>query len=152
LLCVSALPTAAQTKLLVAKDRVPIRIAGDYPGGIAYPTLCDEQGRSYVKLITEGPGMVGPIFRLSSNGAVEAKFDTSGALINRYAVRPDGGVIMVYVGGSSKVIDTFATTGARESSVQLETPPIPFFPSQLAVFNSGAMLVAGLQYHPSYKA
>src|SRR5262249_3407484 len=92
LLCVSALPTAAQTKLLVAKDRVPIRIAGDYPGGIAYPTLCDEQGRSYVKLITEGPGMVGPIFRLSSNGAVEAKFDTSGALINRYAVRPDGGV------------------------------------------------------------
>jgi len=57
--------------------------------------------------------MVGPIFRLSSNGAVEAEFDTSGALINRYAVRPNGGVIMVYVGGSSKVIETFAPNGTR---------------------------------------
>ncbi len=148
----TALPMAAQTKILVAKTRVPISVAGDYPGGIAYPTFCDEQGRLYVKLITEGPGMVGPIFRLSSNGVMEAEFDTSGALINRYAVRPDGGVIMIYVGGSSKVIDTFAPNGARESSVQLEPPPVPFFPSQLAVFHSGEMLIAGLQYHPGYKA
>jgi hypothetical protein len=152
LLYATSLLVAAQTKTLVAKTRVPISVTGDYPGGIAYPTACDEQGRSYVKLITEGPGMIGPIFRLSSNGVVETEFDTSGALINRYAVRPDGGVIMIYVGGSSKVIDNFAPDGTRESSVQLERPPVPFFPSQLAVFRSGEMLVAGLQYRPGYKA
>ncbi len=152
LLCVIALPMAAQTKILVAKSRTPIRVAGDYPGGMAYPTTCDEQGRLYVKLIEAGPGMIGPLFRLSSKGVVEAQFDTSGALINRYGVRPDGGVIMVYVGGSSKVVDIFTPDGTRGPSVQLERPPTPFFPSQLAVFRSGEMLIAGLQYNPGYKA
>src|SRR5579871_10987 len=136
LLCVTALPMGAQTKILVAKSRTPIRVAGDYPGGVAYPTACDEQGRLYVKLIEAGPGMIGPLFRLSSKGAVEAQFDTSGALINRYAVRPDGGVIMIYVGGYSKVMDIFTSDGTRGSSVQLERPLTPFSPLQLAVFRS----------------
>src|SRR5580692_11879130 len=97
LLCVTALPMAAQTKILVAKSRVLLSVAGEYHGGIAFPTACDEQGRLYVKLVKTGPGMVGPLFRLSSKGVSEAEFDTSGALINRYAVRPDGGVIMMRV-------------------------------------------------------
>lgn len=59
LLCGTAFPFAAQTKILVAKSRVPI-VAGDYPGGLAFPTACDEQGRLYIKLIKAGPGMVGP--------------------------------------------------------------------------------------------
>jgi hypothetical protein len=152
LLCVTALPMTAQTKILVAKSRVPVSVAGDYPGGIAYPTFCDEQGRSYVKRIKGGPGMLGPLFRLSSKGVVEAEFDTSGAVINRYAPRPDGGVIMMRVDGGIKVIDTLAPDGTRESSVALERPPIPFFPSQLAVFHSGEILLSGLQYDPGYKA
>jgi hypothetical protein len=152
LLYVTALPMAAQTKFLVAKSRVPASITGDYSGGTAFPTACDEQGRSYAKLINEGPGMVGPLFRLSSKGVVEAEFDTSGVLINRYAVRPDGGVIMMHLDGAIKVVDNFATDGRHESSVRLERPPTAFFPSQLAVFPSGEMLIAGLQYHPGYKA
>lgn len=151
-LLVTTLPIAAQTGILVAKSRIPISIAGDYPGGVAFPTSCDEQGHFYVKLIKQGPGMMGPIFRLSSKGVAEAEFDTSGEVINRYAVRPDGGIIMLHVSGSSKVIDNFAPDGTRGSSVQLEHPPTPFFPSQLAVFHSGEMLVAGLQYSPDYKA
>jgi hypothetical protein len=99
LLCGTAFSIAAQTKMLVAKSRVPVSVAGDYPGGLAYPTACDEQGRLYVKLIEAGPGMVGPLFRLSSKCLVEAEFDTSGAIINRYAVRPDGGVIMIHSDG-----------------------------------------------------
>jgi hypothetical protein len=152
LLCGAAFPIAAQTKILVAKNRVPVSVAGDYPGGLAFPTACDEQGRLYVKLIKAGPGMVGPLFRLSSKGLVEAEFDTAGAIINRYAVRPDGGVIMIHSDGVTKFIDNFAPDGSRESSVRLESPPTPFFPSQLAVFHSGEILVAGLQYHPGYKA
>src|SRR5580692_3727580 len=102
LLCVTALPMAAQTnvaavKVLVTKSRVPVSVAGEYHGGIAFPTACDEQGRLYVKLVKVGPGMMGPLFRLSSKGVAETEFDTSGALINRYAVRPDGGVIMMRV-------------------------------------------------------
>jgi hypothetical protein len=154
LVVVTALPIAAQTKILVAKSRVPVSVAGDYHGGIAFPTACDEQGRLYVKLIKAGPGMVGPLFRLSSKGVVEAEFDTSEAVINRYAVRPGGGVVMLRVNGGKKFIDNFASDGTRESSVALDRPPVPFFPSQLAVFHSGQILLSGLQYRhgPGYKA
>jgi len=151
-LLVTTLPIAAQTKILVAKSRVQVAVAADYRGGIAFPTACDEQGRLYVKLIKIGPGMVGPLFRLSNKGGVEAEFDTSGALINRYAVRPDGGVIMMHSDGSTKFIDNFAPDGVRESSIGLDRPPTPFFPSQLAVFPSGEIFISGLQYHPGYKA
>jgi hypothetical protein len=149
----TALPIAAQTKIRVAKSRTPIAFAGDYPGGIAYPTICDEQGRLYVKGTGRGPGMGGPLFRLSRTGVVEAEFDTTGALINRYAARPDGGVIMIY-SGDAKFVGNFAPDGTRESSVHLQRAPTPFHPDQLAVFPSGEMLIAGVQYRsgPSYKA
>lgn len=147
------LSVAAQTKLLVAKSRVPITVVGDYsPGNIAVPTACDEQRRFYVKLIKPGPGMVGSLFRWSSKGVAEAEFDTSGALVNRYAVRPDGGVIMVHSDGYSKLLDNFGPEGTRDSSVALDPPQTPFFPSQMAVFHSGEILMSGLQFHPSYKA
>src|SRR6202035_5735597 len=153
LLCLTTLPLAAQTRLLVAKSRVPISVVGDYsPGNIAFPTACDEQGRFYVKLIKPGTGMVGSLFRLSSKGAMEAEFDTSGAVGNRYAVRPGGGVIMIRVDGGIQLVDSFAPDGTRDSSVALDRPPIPFFPSQLAVFHSGEILMSGLQFHPGYKA
>jgi hypothetical protein len=152
LLCVTAVPMAAQTQILVAKSRVPVSVAGEYHGGIAFPTACDEQGRLYVKLVKIGPGMMGPLFRLSSKGVSEAEFDTSGALINRYAVRPDGGVIMMHVEEATKIVDNFAPDGTRASSIVLDRPPIPFFPSQLAVFHSGEILISGLQFQPGYKA
>jgi hypothetical protein len=142
-------PIVAQSKVLVARDRVSIPAADAYSGRIAYPTACDEQGRSYIKLVKSGPGMDGPLFRISSKGAVEAQFDTSGALINRYAVRPDAGVIMMHSDGAIKVLDNFAPDGTRESSVRLERRPVPFFPSQLAVFQSGEILISGLQYRPA---
>ena len=121
-LCGTTFPIAAQNKILVAKSRVPVSVAGDYPKGLAYPTACDGQGRFYVKLIEAGPGMIGPLFRLSSKGLVEAQFDTSDAVINRYAVRPNGGVIMIHSDGVNKFIDSFAPDGSRESSVRLEPP------------------------------
>lgn len=83
---------------------------------------------------------------------MEAQFDTSEEIVNRYAVRPDGGVIMMHSDGKNKFLDNFAPGGTRESPVRLETPPTPFFPSQLAVFPSGEILIAGLQYQPYYKA
>jgi len=151
LLCATALPMAAQTKVLVAKSRMP-SVAFDGYRSFALPTDCDEQGRSYVKLVKPVPGMVGPLFRLSSKGLLEAEFDTEGAVMNLYAVRPNGGVAMVHLDGATKVVDNFAPDGKRESVVRLERPPIPFFPMQIAVFRSGEMLIAGAQYHPGYKA
>jgi hypothetical protein len=46
LLCVTALPIVAQTKVLVAKRRRPVSVVDEYHGGIAFPTACDEQGRA----------------------------------------------------------------------------------------------------------
>jgi hypothetical protein len=148
----ATLPILAQTKPLVAKDRVPIKVAGDYPGGIAYPTFCDERGRLYVKLIEQGPEMRGPLLRISDKGIVETRFDTAGELINRYATRPDGGVIMIHTSGSTQFIDNFSPDGKFESSVALESTPIHFFPSVIAVFHSGEILISGSQYRPGYKA
>jgi len=150
LLCLTVLPTAAQTKVLVAKNRIPTNVAFDEPRSYALPTLCDQQGRIYVKLVKSG--MVGPLLRLSSKGLLEAEFDTTGELVNIYAARRNGGVAMVRTDPHTKFVDNFGPDGTRESSVPLERPPVPFFPMQIAVFPSGEILVAGLQYHPGYKA
>jgi hypothetical protein len=150
LLWATALPMTAQTKVLVVKSRVPSSVESD--GNFALPTACDEQGRFYVKLVKPGPGMAGPMLRLSSKGALETEFDTSGALTNIFAVRPNGGVAMVHLDGATKVVDNFGPYGRHESTVRLERPAIPFFPSQIAVFRSGEILLAGVQYHPGYRA
>ena len=153
LLC-SALPTAAQLKTLEARTRVPTTVAFDENRTFALPTLCDEHGRSYVKLAKPGRGMIGPLLRLSRKGELEAEFDTSGELVNIYAARPNGGVAMLHMeeNGITKVVDNFSPNGTRESAVRLDQPPIRFFPMQIAVFPTGEILVAGLQYHPGYKA
>jgi hypothetical protein len=145
LLCLTALPMAAQTKALVAKSRVSTSVVAG--GAFALPTDCDEQGRLYVKLVKPGTAMEGPLLRLSAKGVFEAQFDTSGELVNMYAVRHNGGVAMIHLDGATKVVDNFAPDGKRESSVRLENPPKPFFPSQIAVFHSGEILLAGVQYH-----
>jgi hypothetical protein len=143
---------AAQTKVLVAVERIPIVGADERAFGIAFPTACDQQGRAYVKLAWSEPGNVEPLLRLSDKGAVEVQFDTSGEILNRYAVRPDGGVVMMHSDGKYKFLDNFAPDGKHESSVRLEPPPIPFFPSQLAVFHSGEIFISGPQYQPGYKS
>ena len=135
--------------MLTAKSQVSTRVKNE--GTLALPTACDEQGRFYVKVVQSGTAMEGPLLRLSAKGALEAKFDTSDELDNVYGVRPNGGVVMLRVEGL-KIVDYFGPHGKRESSVRLERPPIPFFPSQVAVFHSGEILLAGAQYHPGYKA
>jgi hypothetical protein len=144
LLCATALPVTAQTKILVAKSRVPTGVAFDEPRNFALPTACDEQGRSYVKLVKQGPGWDGLLLRLSGKGMREAEFDTTGALVNIFAVRPNGGVAMMHLDGATNVVDNFGPDGKRESAVRLEPPPTAFFPIQLAVFRSGEMLIGGL--------
>ena len=151
LLCATVLPVTAQTKVLVAKNRVS-SVAFDDFRSFALPTACDDQGRSYVKLVKPAPGMIGSLFRLSDRGALEAEFDTVGALVNIFAVRPNGGVAMLHLDGATKVVDSFSPDGKRESSIRLEPPPTAFFPAQMAVFRSGEILIAGLQFHPGYKA
>ncbi len=151
-LCAAALPLSAQTHVLKVRNRIPSTVSFDDFHTFALPTACDDQGRSYVKLPKAGPGMVGPLFRLSAKGTLEAEFDTSSAVVNVFAVRPDGGVAMVRADAAKKVIENFAPDGKREADVELDRPPIPFFPTQLAVFRSGEILVAGPRYHPGYKA
>src|ERR1700746_2646987 len=68
LFCATALPMAAQTSVLVAKSRMLSSVTFDDVRNFALPTTCDEQGRSYVKLVKAGSGMVGPLFRLSDKG------------------------------------------------------------------------------------
>jgi hypothetical protein len=150
LLYLTALPMAAQTKVLVAKSRVSTSVAAG--GSFALPIDCDEQGRLYVKLVKPGTAMEGPLLRLSAKGVLEAEFDTSDELVNIYGVRPNGGAVMIHLDGATKVVDNFGPDGRRDSSVRLERPPSPFFPSQIAVFRSGEILLAGVQYHPGYKA
>src|SRR5215469_8223725 len=96
--------------------------------------------------------MTGPVFRVSDKGVIEAQFDSPEMLGNTFGVRPDGGIAaliapigkggMPYL-GKTKVVDNFGPDGTRESQVHLETPPIPFFPLQIAVFPSGGFFLAG---------
>lgn len=88
-------------------------------------------------------GMAGPVFRLSEQGTVETEFDTTDTLENTFAVRPDGGVAAARIDGKTKVLVNFGPGGEREAEVRLETPPIPFFPMQIAIFPSGGILISG---------
>jgi len=142
LICLTAWPMTAQTKALVTKSRVVSDVPLNGRRSFALPALCDENGNSYVKLV-EGR-MEGPLLKLSSTGKLQAEFNTEGALTNIYAVRPNGGVAMVYSDSGFKV-GNFDPNGKRESEVKLDRPPIFFFPTQIAVFPSGEILVAGLQ-------
>ncbi len=112
LLLTTCLSLAAQPKMIVKKDQTKTDVPYEGSRNFALPTACDEHGRLYVKLVDpDQPGMIGPIYRLSGKGALEAKFDTSGELMNRYAVLPDGGVAMVRLDGKTKVIDNFGPDG-----------------------------------------
>jgi hypothetical protein len=91
--------------------------------------------------------------RLNTSAAVEQGRARSGVRCRRrYAVRPNGGVAMMHLDAGTEVVDNFGPDGKRESSIPLERPPIPLFPMQIAVFRSGEILIAGLQFHPGYKA
>jgi hypothetical protein len=147
LLLATSVSLTAQSRNLIKKDQIDSDVPYNGPRNFALPTACDEQGRLYVKLVDPNQAeMVGPIYRLSSKGGLEATFDTSGELMNRYAVRPDGGMAMVRLDGKTKVIDNFAPDGPRQSSLRLEDPSTAFFPDQMAVFRSGEVLLSGMQY------
>ena len=96
--------------------------------------------------------MVGRLFRLSDKGVREAEFDTSGALVNIYAVGPNGGVAMLHLDGAVKSSTISAPIGSANHQFGSRVPPKAFFPLQIAVFRSGEMLISDLQYHPGYIA
>lgn len=140
----TALSLAGQTKTLVPTGQTDSEVAFEGVREFVLPTACDEQGRLYVNLVDpEQAKMIGSIYRLSSKGAYEAKFETTGELMNRYAVRPDGGITLLRVDEGVIVLDNFGADGARQSSVRLERPSTPFFPDQVATFRSGEVLLSG---------
>jgi hypothetical protein len=67
----------------------------------------------------------------------------SGALgFNVFGIRPKGGIATVRDEQGMSVVN-FGPDGKRESVVRLD--PAHFFPSQLAIFPSGEMLLSGVQ-------
>jgi hypothetical protein len=140
------LAAAAQLKPLVVARTIPTTIKFEGHRSFALPSFCDEKEKSYIRLLEPGMGMAGPVFRLSKQGFVEAKFDTTDTLENTFAVRPNGGIAAARIDGKTKVIVNFGPDGEREEEVRLETPPIPFFPMQIAIFPSGGILISGGSY------
>lgn len=137
---------AAQLRPLVVARTIPTTIKPEGHRSFALPSFCDENEKSYIRLLEPGMGMAGPVFRLSKQGLVEAKFDTTDTLENTFAVRPNGGIAAARIDGKTKVIVNFGQDGEREAEVRLETPPIPFFPMQIAIFPSGGILMSGGSY------
>ena len=144
--------TVAQNNLLLPVGRTPIVGADERADGLMHPTACDEQGRVYVKLLWGEPGNVEPLLRISDKGIVELQFDMSHEMPLRYAMRPEGGVVMFHSDEHGRFLDSLGSDGKLESSLRLEPTPTPFFPSQLAVFQSGEIFISGQQIKPSYKA
>jgi hypothetical protein len=140
------LPASGQLKSLAATATTSTTIKFEGYSNFSLPSFCDDKGRSYVKLLQPGMGMDGPVFRISNKGTVEAEFDITGTLGNTFAVRPNGGIAAAHLDGKTKVIDNFDPDGQRDAEVRLESPPLPFFPTQIAIFPSGGILLAGTQY------
>ena len=146
-----AVSAAAQTKTLIEKSHIVTTIPSY--GAYGLPTACDDRGRMYVKLNEPGKGaMSGPVYRVSPDGALEATFDTTGALTNRFAVLPSGGIATLRREEKTNLVDYFGPDGRRERTVSLEGPS--FVPLQIAAFRSGETFLAysggrGAVYDPA---
>jgi hypothetical protein len=143
LVCAAALPTTGQTKNLIPTARVPSTAIFDSVRSFALPTTCDDKGNVYVKPLPPDGDESGPLLMFSKTGVQQAKFDMSGALgFNVFGIRPKGGIATVRDEQGMSVVN-FGPDGERESVVRLD--PAHFFPSQLAIFPSGEMLLSGVQ-------
>src|SRR5689334_21084256 len=112
LLLAAPVLATAQGKPLVLKNRIRTDVAFEGYRSFLLPSGCDEQERAYVML--DNPDMQGnePLLKISSKGVLEAKFDTSGFLMQRYAVRPHGGVLLIRVDDfGRKLIENFNGEG-----------------------------------------
>lgn len=143
LLGAAPLPAIGQSKTLLPVARVPSSAVFDSVRSFAEPAACDEQGSFYVKLLKPDGDDSGPLLRFSKTGVQDAEFGMSAALgFNVFGIRPKGGVATVQDEEGYAVVN-FGSDGKRESVVRLEGGH--FFPSQLAVFPSGEMLLSGIQ-------
>jgi hypothetical protein len=136
--------TSAQSKPLVLKNRTRTDVAFQGFRSFLLPSGCDEQERAYVML--DDPDRQGnePLLKISSKGVLETQFDTTGFLMQRYAVRPQGGVLLIRVDNfGRKFIENFSGEGVHESTFRVERPPSPFFPNHIAVFRTGEILMSG---------
>jgi len=127
------------------------KISSEFAEVFLEPLRCDGEGNLYLRT---DPSGVGAIHELNSKGERVALFQpassSSDVKVNfpaRFAIAPDGDVYQLIVAHEiSRYVFVYNRDGSVKSQIKLQKPGLAFFPSMIAVFANGDLLLSGLEH------
>jgi hypothetical protein len=150
--------TAESTKIAGAASSLhltPLEVVStsETANGFLGPFVCDADGNLYLRSESAG---VTAIRKLNAKGERVALYEPGGspdvkvALTASFTTTPDGEVyVLVYPADQfPKFVMVFAADGSYKSQIKLDTS-FAFFPTAIAVFPNGSLLVSGQRYDRS---
>jgi hypothetical protein len=127
------------------------------PGtAIQLPIRCDEEGNYYVRFFHGSRATKEPIYKIDKNGVQRAvfaitstpDFDASGTAGVDFAVGKNGDVFQIAIAEKSNYVVHFSKEGVLQSAVKIDKE---FTPLRIAVFDSGKLLMSGLDLETAEK-
>jgi len=139
-------PTSASANrgLSIETVKVPSELAQTF----AFPLKCDADGSLFFRTSPDG---FDAIHKLSPKGERLAVFQPNSPDVKvdhaeYFSIGPDGDIYQIIIAHEIKrYVFEYKGDGTVKSEIKLQ-PGFAFFPSRLAVFPSGDLLVAGLEY------
>jgi hypothetical protein len=135
---------------LVATDSVPL--ADEVPlRYLLVPPRCDAGGNTYLRFAASNGDHNVPVDKISATGKTVARPSLAAipdaslrehAQVRNFAVDNLGRVYLLFSKDSKGFVAAFSAKGEFEKAIALAQPG--FFPAKLAIFSSGALLVAGV--------
>jgi hypothetical protein len=124
-----------------------VKVPSETAEVFAHPT-CDSDGNLYFR--TDPDGVAG-IRKLNGKGERMALFQATSPNVKAshpayFTLGPNGDVYqLIFAPEMSRYVFVYKADGTVKSEIKLQ-PGFPFFPSRLAIFASGDILVSGLEY------
>ena len=136
--------TSASRGLSIETVKVPSELAEMF----AFPLKCDAGGNLFFRTAPDG---FDAIHKLSPRGERLAVFQPKSADVKvdhaeYFSIGPDGDIYQIIMAHEiTRYVFAYNDDGTVKSEIKLQ-PGFAFFPSRLAVFPTGDLLVAGLEY------
>ncbi len=125
------------------------KISSEIAQGFLDPLRCDSDGNLYLRTAPSG---VGAIHKLNSKGVRVALFQPKSADVKvnfplSFDIAPNGDVYqLISAFETTRYVFVYDKDGGLKSEIKLQQPRFAFFPSKIAVFPNGDLLVSGLEH------
>jgi len=126
-----------------------MKINSEFAEVFLEPLRCDADGNLYLRT---DPSGVGAIHKLNGKGEQVALFEPTSTDIKidfpaSFAIAPDGIVYQLIIAHEiTRYVFAYNRDGSVKSQIKLQKPGLAFFPSTIAVFTNGDLLLSGLEH------